>query len=306
MRLASAAVTALALFASRGQALQIHNYDAAVNERFASGFESGAPVANTSSSFTLAGYNLSGVGWQAANNDFAVTLVSPRVFLTAAHVAPGTSSTVSFLGADGVKRNYTVSSVSTLTYNGQNTDLALGVLTEAVDTAQIGFYAGIYLGNSSAHYQNLPVTLYGANGRVGTNTVDAVGAADLLPFGHTDTQPNDSVISVMDFDPVTGEAQGQGGDSGSPTFVRVGGNQLALFGIHSAINANPPPQQTYDSLPLFAAYSQIDAAVIAAGYAPGWGVYDFTASPIPEPASAAALAGLGAALAGGLRRRRRA
>lgn len=306
MRLAFAAASTLALLASRAHALQVHGYDAVVNERFVSGFETGSPVANASSSFTLAGYDLSGVGWQTNNNDLAVTLVSPRVFLTAAHVAPGQNSSVSFLGADGVTRNYTVSSVTTLTYNGQNTDLALGVLSSAVDTAQIDFYAGIYLGNSSANYQNLPVTLYGANGRIGTNTIDVVGAADMLPFGHTDPQPNDSVVGITDFDAVTGEAQGQGGDSGSPTFVRIVGDQLALFGIHSAINANPPPQQTYDSLPLLSAYSQINTAIIAAGYAPGWGVYDFTASPVPEPASAAVLAGLGAALAGGLRRRRRA
>ena len=287
-------------------ALTVNNYNATVNERFVSGFEAGTPVANTSPAFALAGYDLSGVGWRTNNNDFAVTLISPEHFLTAAHVAPGVSSNVSFLGSDGVVRTYTVASVTTLQFNGNATDLTLGRLTAVVDTAHITYYGGLFLGNTSGPYANLPVTLYGANGRIGTNTVDVVGTVDLLPFGHTDPQPADSVVAVMDFDPVSGEAQAQGGDSGSPSFVRITGNQLALFGIHSAINAAPPPEQTYDSLPLLSAYDPINNALVSAGYE-GWGYYTggvITPSAVPEPATFAALLGL-VALGGAVSRRRR-
>lgn len=291
--------------ASASFALTIYDYDSATNERFTSGFSSGSPVANSSPAFTLAGYDLSGVGWRNNSKEIAVTLVSPEHFVTAAHVAPAVNSTVSFLGSDGLVRSYTVGSVTTFQFNGNNTDLSLGRLTAVVDTAHITSYAGLFLGNTAGDYANLPVTLYGANGRVGTNTVDVVGAADLLPFGHLDLQPADSVISIMDFDPVTGEAQAQGGDSGSPTFVRIAGNQLALFGIHSAINSAPPPHQTYDSLPLLTNYDLINNALISAGYQ-GWGYYTgnvVAPSPVPEPASAAVLLGL-AALGAATRRRR--
>lgn len=293
--------------ASSASALTVSGYDGSVNERFASGFEAGAPVANTSPSFTLAGYDLSGVGWRTNNNDFAVTLISPEHFLTAAHVAPPVGANVSFLGTDGVVRTYTVGTVTTLQFNGNATDLTLGRLTAVVDTAHITSYGGLFLGNTSAPYANLPVTVYGANGRIGANTVDVVGTADILPFGHTDPQPVDSVIAVMDFDAVTGEAQAQGGDSGSPSFVRIAGNQLALFGIHSAINAAPPPEQTYDSLPLLSAYDTINTALVNAGYA-GWGYYTggvVSPSAVPEPSAFAALLGLAALGQAASRRRGR-
>lgn len=300
-RLALAATLALA-FPPASHALLVQGYDAEVNERFASGFPS-APVANTDPDFLLAGYDLSGVGWRTNSTQFAVTLISPEHFLTAAHVAPAAGSFVSFLGTDGVVRNYAVESVSTLQYNGQNTDLTLGRLIDPVATDFITFYGGLFLGNTAAAYRDMPVTLYGANGRIGSNTLDDVGNFDLLPFGGgNDTV--DSVVSITDYDPVTGEAQGQGGDSGSPTFVRIVGNQLALFGIHSAIATAEGAQFTIDTLPLFTAYDQINDRLIDDLYEDGWGFYvGGVVSPIPEPASAAALLGAAALVFGATRRR---
>lgn len=302
-RLALAATLALA-FASSSRALLVQGYDAAVNERFVSGFSS-APVANTSAGFTLSGYDLSGVGWRDNASQIAVTLVSPEHFLTAAHVAPAVGTTVSFLGSDGVKRTYTVDSVTTLTYGDKNTDLSLGRLTEVVDTSHIASYFGFYLGNLSETYAGLPVTLYGANGRVGTNTLSDAGNFDLLPFGGGDGDI-DSVVTLTDFDSVTGEAQGQGGDSGSPTFVRIVGNQLALLGVHSAIATASGVDYTLDTFAVATAYHQINLALQNAGYE-GWLVYNNAldiASPIPEPASAAALLGAAALVFAAPRRRR--
>lgn len=291
------------------RALQIVGYDAALHERFASGFEAGAPVANTGASFVLAGYDLSGVGWQTASNDFAVTLISPRHALTATHVAPGVGTSVSFLGSDGVVRSYTVAQVTTLTFGGTASDAALVRLSTTVETNWIKTYAGLGLATASA-YADLPVAMYGANGRVGRNTVAGLLAFDLLPFSSGPGVPsgngvNDSVISYTIFDNTPGEAQGQGGDSGSPTFVRMANGDLALLGVHSAIGTTTAGDNvTIDSVPLLASQSQIDALLAADGYGP-WAYYTGgVAAAIPEPATFASLAAFCALGWAGLRRRR--
>lgn len=291
--------------AQTAHALIVEGYTPSANERFASAFPS-APVANASAEFLLHGYDLSGVGWRDNNSAASITLVSPEHFLTAAHTAPAAGSTVSFLGSDGVKRTYVVAAVETLLFEGRASDLTLGRLSAAVDTTHITSYAGLYLGDSAAIYADLPVAMYGANGRVGLNTVADIGVVDLLPFGAGDTF-RDSAIALTTRDTSPSSAQGQGGDSGSPSFVAISGGQLALWGIHSAIGTISGTELTIDSLPLFTAYSQIDNALQAAGYT-GWGYYTSgvtTITAIPEPAAAAsALGGLTVALVA-LRRRRR-
>lgn len=310
MRFLPAAASVLLFATPRLLALQIEGYEAAINERFASGFEAGAPVANNSASFALAGYDLSGVGWQTTNNDFAVTLISDRHALTAAHVAPSVGASVSFLGTDGVVRGYTVASVTVLTFDGVASDVAFVKLSAAVDSARIKAYFGLGF-SSSAAYAGLPVTLYGANGRVGTNHVQDVGAFDLLPFSTGPGVPsgngvNDSVIAYTDFDATIGEAQAQGGDSGSPTFARMTNGDLAFVGVHSAIGSVGATSITIDSLPLLASQTQINNLLSADGYGP-WLYYTsgVVTETIPEPAAAAALAGLSVAFAGVGRRRRR-
>lgn len=275
------------------QALIVQDYDPVVHERFASGFAS-SPITNTSASFLLSGYDLSGVGWRDTHPATAVTLISPEHFITAAHVAPAAAAAVSFLGTDGIKRTHAVSSVSTLTYNGRSTDLVIGRLSTPVDSDYITHYAGLFLGYSAATYADMPVILYGANGRVGLNTVSSLGNLDLLPFGGGDGLI-DSVVAITTQDNVTHEAQGQGGDSGGPSFVAIAGKQLALWGIHSGVGTIGGTAVTVDSLPLFSGYDQIDAALRAAGYA-GWSYYidgATTVSAIPEPSTMAL--GLGAA-----------
>jgi len=294
---------------SSAWALAVQGYDASVNERFVSGFAGGPIVTNTDPDFTLAGYDLSGVGWQTAASSFAVTLISPRHALTAAHVAPGIGSSVTFLGQDGVLRSYTVSAVTNLSFNGRSSDAVLIQLSTAVDSTQITSYFGLGLASASA-YDNLPVTLYGSGGRVGLNTIEGVGAFDLLPFSTGPGVPSgdgniDSVIGYTDYDSSTGESQGQGGDSGSPTFARMSNGDLALVGIHSAIGTVSGTQITIDSMPLLASQTQINSLLSADGYGP-WNYYTGgVVAPIPEPSATATLLG-GAALAGALRLRRRA
>jgi hypothetical protein len=133
---------------------------------------------------------------------------------------------------------------------------------------------------------------------------------DLIPFS---SGPNvasgdgmvDSVISYTTFESTPGESQGQGGDSGSPTFVRMANGDLALLGVHSAIGTTTSGVQvTIDSVPLLASQSEINALLAADGYGP-WTYYtEGVASAIPEPASFAGVAALGTFVAAGLRRRR--
>lgn len=265
-------------------------------------------MANNSASFVLAGYDLSGVGWQTASNDFALTLISPRHALTAAHVAPGVGASVSFLGTDGIVRSHTVAQVTTLTFGGVASDAALVRLTTTVETAWIKAYAGLGLATASA-YVGLPVAMYGANGRVGLNTVAGLQAFDLMPFSPGPGVPSgngvtDSVISYTTFENVPGEAQGQGGDSGSPTFVRMANGDLALLGVHSAIGITQSGVQvTIDSVPLLASQSQINALLAADGYGP-WAYYTGGVAAIPEPAAGGAFAALAALGAAASRRHR--
>jgi hypothetical protein len=265
-------------------ALTVQGYDASVNERFASGFSGGPIVANTDPDFTLAGYDLSGVGWQTGDDRFAVTLISDRHALTAVHIAPLVGASVSFLGQDGAVRAYTVSAVTVLTVNGFASDAAFVQLSTAVDSTQITSYLGLGLASQPA-YENLPVTLYGAKGRVGLNTLEAVFPYDLLPLPSGDG----NVESVI------------------PTFARMSNGDLALVGIHSADGTVSGTPITIDSLPLLGSQSQINSLLAADGYAP-WNYYVsgvVAPAPVPEPAAWASLVG-GAAFVCALRLRRRA
>lgn len=266
------------------------------NQRFGGTFPS-APTAN--GSFLFSAFDFSGVGWQTASSAFGVTMISPQQYLTAAHVAPGNGSSLTFLNADGVLKTYTVASTSaiTLPLNGATTDLVVGRLTAPISAAdRVAFYPTLLLSSFNA-YLNLPVLAYGQTGVVGTNTVNSFAVNfDMLPFGGGNGTP-DSIVMVTQFDPITGETQAQAGDSGSPTFF-VAGGQLTIIGVHSAINGAPPPELTIDTfVPSF--YTQINGLLGSDGFSFGALV------AVPEPGTTALLAGLTALSLVIWRRRRR-
>jgi len=273
---------------SRAYALDVFNYSATTNERFSSGFPS-APVTN--SSFFLAAYDLSGIGWTSGN--FGVTLISPQHFLTAAHVSAGT--TVNFLSLTGALRTYTVDSSYTVLHSaGVSTDLKLVRLTAPIAPGdQVNYFPTLLL-NSDSDYLGLTVASFGAGQKAGINTIDSAGVADMLPFP-TGNGTADNWVFLTDYDSVTGQTQGVAGDSGSPSFVGVGGS-LALIGTHSAI-VDASPDRTIDVL-IPAYYSQINARLALDGYSFG----AFVA--VPEPSTWAAWVGLVALVAAWHRRRR--
>jgi len=269
--------------------LTVFDYSAVSHERFSSGFPS-APVVN--SSFFLSSYDLSGIGWTSGN--FGVTLVSPRHFLTAAHVSPGAS--VSFFSTDGAVRSYAVDGTFVIQHaSGVSTDLLVGRLAEPIPGSDnVSHYSTLLLGSAS-DYLGLTIAAFGSGQRAGTNTIDAVGVVDMLPFG----SPNgtaDNAVFITDYDAVTGQTQGQAGDSGSPSFVGINGS-LALLGTHSAIVTDASPTQTIDVfVPYY--YSAINTRLALDGYSFG----AFVA--VPEPSTYAALFGLVALGWAGWRRRR--
>ncbi|MBI3886206.1 MAG: trypsin-like serine protease [Opitutae bacterium] len=278
--------TALSLGAAKLSALIISGGTTSANQRFSGTFPT-APTAN--SSFQFSSFDFSGVGWQTASSAFGVTLISPQEYLTAAHVAPAAGSTVTFLGADNVLHTYTVASTTavTLPLNGATTDLVVGRLTAPISPSdRVAFYPTLVLSSFNA-YLNLPVVMYGQTGVVGTNNVQTFFVnVDVLPFGTAPDGTADSILLSTQFDAITGEAQAQGGDSGSPTFIIASG-QLALVGVHSAINGAPPPELTLDSfVPSF--YSQINSVLNGDGYTFG------ALTAVPEPGTTALLAGLAA------------
>jgi hypothetical protein len=272
------------------RALTVFDYSAISHERFSSGFPS-SPVANAS--FFLSGYDRSGIGWTGGN--FGVTLISPRHFVTAAHVSPGAS--VSFFSTDGVLRNYAVESTYTILHTaGVATDLLIGRLEDPIPGADnVSHYSTLLLG-SAGDYLGLTVAAFGSGQRAGTNTIDEIGLTDMLPFGSPDSV-SDNVVFVTDYDAVTGQTQGQSGDSGSPSFVAIGGS-LALLGTHSAIDTESSPDRTIDVfVPSY--YTAINDRLALDGYSFG----AFVA--IPEPSTWTVCGGLLAFAAACLRRRSR-
>lgn len=293
-------LAAAMIAAPSAPALDVFNYSAAANERFSSGFPS-APVANSSGSFIGAGLNFSGVGWQTANSAFAVTMVSPMNFLAARHASPSATNSVSFLGQDGQVHSYAVASITTIEYSsGVLSDLVVGTLTQAV-ASDITYYPSIYLGSNLASYLGLNLAVYGQGGTVGWNSISGFATADFIPQDSV----VDSLFSVMDYNSVTGgtvtlpaATQGESGDSSSPSFVLVGAN-LAVIGVHSAINTASPPNQTYDTfIPAYLA--DINSVLAASGYS----LLVYTA--VPEPSGVALILSAGAACAVAWRRARRA
>lgn len=247
------------------QALEIIHLNPRINCRFSSGnYAEGNLKENPR--FMLAGHDLSGLGWSNGSN-FGVTLISPQHCLTASHVTPLTGQFVWFLNRDGVMKRYTVESVYFVEHTpGVRTELALCRLTAPIPPEDhIGFLPTLRFPMNHG-YTGLKVLMYGQGQICGNATIAHWGVFDLLPFNAHDHVADDTMF-IMEWGRSDGDAQANGGDSGSPTLVVYQG-KLAVIGIHSAVDVSKPPYLTADVL-VPAYFDQINARLAADGFALG-------------------------------------
>ena len=243
------------------QALDVFHLDPVINHRWSSGnYKDGNLQENPH--FLLAGHDLSGIGWDQGN--FGMTLISPRHFVTAAHVAPLPGRTVSFLNLDGVIKHYIVESVYYVEHSaGVRTDLVVGRLTQAIPPEDhVGYFPTMRL-PSDKGYTGIKVYSFGIYQACGKATIAHWGAFDLLPFNLHD-HVDDDTLFIMEWHPFVGQAQAQGNDSGSPTFVVYQG-KVALIGIHTAVDVSRLPYLTADVL-IPAYFTQIQERLALDGF----------------------------------------
>jgi hypothetical protein len=258
-------------------AVAVIGWNPAINLRFSSGsYEKGGLKENPH--FILAGHDLSGIGWSPSN--FGVTLISPQHILTASHVAPLAGEIVSFCNRDGVIKHYTVDSVYYVEHTARvRTELALCRLTAPIPPEDhIGYFPTLRL-PADTGYTGLKVFSFGQGQACGNAVIARWGVFDLLPFNIHDHVADDTMF-IMEWRHIDGEAQAQGGDSGSPTFALHHG-QLAIVGVHSAVDVSKAPYLSADVL-VPAYFDQINGRLALDGFAFG---NIFSASTADKPHS---------------------
>lgn len=297
VKIRTAAIAIAVLAHATAEAVTIVGYNAAAHDRFSSGYAT-APVPNTSPSFIGGGYNLSGVGWNPSLPTQSFAMISDEYFVYASHYAPGSSisffSPALYAADPGNPAAAIVSYAVSGTVHRMNSpitgapsDFSIGKLSTALNPAHgLSWYPILDL-STLGDYVGLPLIVYGHGGsgstRLGTNNIDG--------FIHYDLDGNmvdDTFAYGYDFDAgPAGEAQLQGGDSGSPSFVPWHG-YLAIVGTHSAIGTIDDVFYSFDNfIPIY--LDQMTGAGI-----------EF--SIVPEPSRMTLLA---AALAAAMLRRRR-
>lgn len=222
-------------------AITIDNYSDATNDRF-----------TNSSSFVMAGFDLSGVGQVNANGRWA-TAISRNVVISAAHWSP--SSTVSFYPSN----NSSMAAVERTIVSGlrvPGTDLYLAVLDTPLpqSIAHYSYATEMLTGtppvsnqllsvDSAGIYQGMNAYLLGLSPKANPLTQDqavgrnlVTGFSENVPF-----QTNvDADTLIFQKDTVGSanyaefEARFASGDSGGPAFVDMGG-ELRLIGTNAFI-----------------------------------------------------------------------
>jgi hypothetical protein len=250
-----------------------------------------------SSDFVGDGLDFSGVG-QDATGDPAhpdqhrwATMISPHFFVCARHYAA--SGTVTFYDSTSQTNghSYAVLGGSAVYVEGQTlpTDLYIGIIGSAASET----YYPILDPNCVTVGQSLLV--YGKSDRVGTNTISAIEDSFDLQTQNTDGSLT-TISRQKGFDFVYNEVGNPGdaalvsGDSGAPSFVKIG-NQLVLVGTHSGSDYSlsaPFPYTSTDTCPSFY-IDEINAAMaaLAAQYGVGAGEH---VTVVPEPSALVLLA----------------
>jgi len=222
----------LLLSALAVHALVVQNYDPEVNDRFSAGYPD-APVPNGSAKFVGKGLDWSGVGWWKKDPKFSVTLLSSRNFAYTKHMSPETGDVITFLGRDGHLHDYHVAKLQMVEMGKANgdavhVDMAVGTFAETVALDdQVTHYPVVFSPKGIEPFIGKKVLMYGKMARVGTNEI----VEGIMLEG---------VGSEYNFD-TAGLTSGMGkseiGDSGSPTFMVIGG-KLALVGTHWTVDTD--------------------------------------------------------------------
>jgi hypothetical protein len=269
----------------------INGYSPAHNDRFSSGFPT-APVSNTNNpAFILPGADLSGVGWDVGNPIHSFTMISPVHFIAAAHF-PFSNEAVRFLDSAGNVVNDVVVSATPVA----GSDVLLGKLQNPVPST-VKFYP-IPQG-PDAVFLDRDIYPYG---QFNPSNPQNAGYSNSPHVGHnnvTSIQDNSGTrIFTYDYNPLLqDEYYLVSGDSGGPTFLPTGPNQLALLGGHYA-NTSPIGDPYHaPTLGDFSADTFLPFYVDQLNNLMQPDGYSVTLVPVPEPGPLA-LMGLVAAVAG--------
>lgn len=213
------------------------------------------PVANKDPSFIAAGYDLSGVGWNADHIGSLVTMLNGRYFLFAAHRTPKEDGpTIQFLTPEGTLYESDIewnSGKSGSPTHLRMTDVGLGKLTESIpDSTGVASYRILDVGlptNGGLYtnpLQDRPMLLFGKYGMIAyTEVRDYAGAVEsrIAYFNEPGVGLVPHVLNSINFKTqASGEVQqtpewagwvasNEQGDSGSPAFF-MEGNELVLAG----------------------------------------------------------------------------
>jgi autotransporter-associated beta strand protein len=261
-----AAVVGLAA-ASPALALDVTDYSATQNDRFTSGFPA-SPVANSAPGFVGAGYDLSGVGWAAANPTKGFGFVTPQHYLVARHY--GGASAITVRGADGTLHTASQESVTNTGYGvvfqGQSTgDLSIGQLSTSMPANwQVARYAVLDLNASSSansSYNNRPLLVSGrgndgsSSPRIGEAVVATTAVSGAYSY-LTSSRSGETSVQL------------QVGDSGSPVFIPwvnpAGNQQLMIVGNNAAVTAT---DNFYNAIGSSNVINAVNAITAADGYA---------------------------------------
>ncbi|MEM9081811.1 MAG: hypothetical protein AAGC74_14095, partial [Verrucomicrobiota bacterium] len=193
--------------------------------------------------FYLDGPEWTGVGFTPNDARKHFTLISPRHFVGARHFRPGVGQTIRFVNGSGQIRNFVVGGlVHFLNDSNQATDLSLGWLTGEVSESDGLAIAEVLNGVSEGSLSGDAIVLSGRYSRGGEGVIDGFTTINL-----------DGVFEIEGFNPTRtfysfySARSGSGddchleaGDSGGPTFAKVGG-ALKLIGIHTGIAETETP-----------------------------------------------------------------
>ncbi len=261
--------------------LEVRTFNADDHERFDS-FPVGATI---NEDHIFSAVDLTGVGFRVGTYPTRqCALISRQHILFATHyfnVSGGLSNgqTVRFLNASNVATDRTIGAHAIIQDTGQNSDLVIAQLSAPID-ADTGISPLPYLDLPTYDdYETSDLGVLGKklSGNITTEQVPRIGAGTLANVESTSRTENYGAAGLLttrymrfDFDlpPPPNlnpdDCYPERGDSGSPTFVPVGGT-AALVGVHSYVVTGGDPYECYDVfVPHYV--SELDAEMLADGY----------------------------------------